>query len=125
MGSDIAQAVSCRLPTAAVRVRDWVRSCGICGGQSDTEAGFLRIARFPLPIRIPPIAPQSSSSIIRGWYNRPNSGLSTKWTQSHLMRKENLNNVWEDCYIDTKSLNLIELELTFLYRRKVFGKVCL
>jgi hypothetical protein len=24
-----------------------------------------------------------SSSIIRGWYNRPVSGLRTKWTQSH------------------------------------------
>jgi hypothetical protein len=27
--------------------------------------------RFPLPIFIPPIAPQSSSPIIWGWYNRP------------------------------------------------------
>jgi hypothetical protein len=31
------------------------------------------------------VAPNTpySSSIIRGWYNRPNSGRSTKWTQSH------------------------------------------
>jgi hypothetical protein len=28
----IAHAVSRRLPTAAARVRAWVRSCGICGG---------------------------------------------------------------------------------------------
>jgi hypothetical protein len=32
---------------------------------------FLRVLRFPLPIFIPPIAPQSSSSIIWGFYNRP------------------------------------------------------
>jgi hypothetical protein len=84
----IAQAVSRRLPTAAARVRARVRSCGSCGGQSGTGAGFLRVLRFPLPIRIPPIAPQSSSSIIRGGYNRPNSGRSTKWTQFHPMRKK-------------------------------------
>jgi hypothetical protein len=46
-------------------------SSGICGGQSGTGAGFLRVLRFPLPIFIPPIAPQSPSSIIWGWYNRP------------------------------------------------------
>jgi hypothetical protein len=46
-------------------------SSGICGGQSGAEAGFLRVLRFPLPIFIPPIAPQSPSPIIWGWYNRP------------------------------------------------------
>jgi hypothetical protein len=56
----VAQAVSRRLPTAAARVRAWVRSCGFCGGQSGTGAGFLRVLRFTLPIHIPPIAPQSS-----------------------------------------------------------------
>jgi hypothetical protein len=66
----IAQAVSRRLPTAVARVRAWVRSCGICGGQSGTGAGFLQVLQFPLPILIPPTAPHSSS-IIRGWYNRP------------------------------------------------------
>jgi hypothetical protein len=55
----IAQAVSHRLPTAAVRVR----LCGICGGHSGTNAGFLRVLRFPLS-SIPPIAPHSSSIII-------------------------------------------------------------
>jgi hypothetical protein len=34
-------------------------------------AGFLRVLRFPLPIFSPPVAPQSPSSIIWGWYNRP------------------------------------------------------
>jgi hypothetical protein len=67
----IAQAVSRWLPTAAARVREKVRSCGICAGQSGTGADFLRVLRFPLPIFIPPIAPQSPSSIIWGWYSRP------------------------------------------------------
>jgi hypothetical protein len=86
-GRVIAQAVSRRLPTAVARARARIRLCGICGGQSGTGAGFLRVLRFPLPIVIPPIAPQSSSSITWGWYNRTNSGRSTKWTQSDLMRK--------------------------------------
>jgi hypothetical protein len=61
----MAQAVSHRLPTAAARVRAQVRSCGICGRQSDAEAGSLRVLRFPLPILIPSTVPHSSSSIIR------------------------------------------------------------
>jgi hypothetical protein len=70
-GRAIAQAVSRWLPTAAARVRSWLWSSGICGGQSDAGAGFLRVLRFPLPIFTPPIAPQSPSPIIWGWYNRP------------------------------------------------------
>jgi hypothetical protein len=56
-GRAVAQAFSCWLPTAAA----WVRvraACGVCGGQSGTEAGFLRVLRFPLPI-IPPISTSS------------------------------------------------------------------
>jgi hypothetical protein len=87
IGRAIAQTVSRRLPTVVAQVRARVRSCGICGGQSGSGAGFPKVLRFPLPICIPPIAPQSSS-IIWGWYNRPNSGRSTKWTQSHPMRKK-------------------------------------
>jgi hypothetical protein len=52
----IAQTISRRLPTAAVRDRAQVRSCEICGGQSATGAGFLRVLLFPLPI-IPSILP--------------------------------------------------------------------
>jgi hypothetical protein len=70
-GRAIAQAVSRWLPTAAARVRSRVWSSGICGGQSGAGAGFLRVLRFPLPVFIPPIAPQSPSPIIWGWYNRP------------------------------------------------------
>jgi hypothetical protein len=71
LGRAIAQAVSRLLPTAAVRVRSRVWSSGIYGGQSVAGAGFLRVLRVPLPIFIPPIAPQSPSPIIWGWYNRP------------------------------------------------------
>jgi hypothetical protein len=65
-GRAVAQAVSRWLATAAARVRARVWSCEICGG-----AGFLRLLRFPLPIFIPPIAPQSPSYIIWSLYNRP------------------------------------------------------
>jgi hypothetical protein len=44
---------------------------GFVVDKSGPGAGFLRELRFPLPIFIPPIAPQSPSSIIWGWYNRP------------------------------------------------------
>jgi hypothetical protein len=67
----ISQAVSRWLPTAEDEVRARIRSCGIFGGQSDTGGGFLRVLRFRLPIFIPPIAPQSPSSVIWGWYKRP------------------------------------------------------
>jgi hypothetical protein len=30
-----------------------------CGEQSGAGAGFLRVLRFPLPIFIPPVSPQS------------------------------------------------------------------
>jgi hypothetical protein len=82
VGRAIVQEVSRQLPIAAARVRAQVRSWGICGVQSGTGAGFLRVLRFPLSILIPPTAPHSSS-IVRGWYNRPVSGRRTKWTQSH------------------------------------------
>jgi hypothetical protein len=70
-GHDIAQAVIRRFPTAATRVRARVWSCGICGEQSGTGAGFLRVLWFPVPIRIPSIAPVIIIIIIWGWYNRP------------------------------------------------------
>jgi hypothetical protein len=75
------QTVSHWLPTLAAWVRAQAKSCGICDGQSGTGAGFLRVLQFPLPILIPSTAPYSS--IIRGWYNMPNSGPHTKLTQSH------------------------------------------
>jgi hypothetical protein len=66
-----AQAVTRWLPTSTARVlaRVWAR--GICGRKGGAGAGFLRVIRFPLPVFIPAIAPQSPSSLIWGWYNRP------------------------------------------------------
>jgi hypothetical protein len=78
----VGQAISRRLPTAETRARSWVRSCGICGEQRGAEAGFLLVFRFSLPL-IPLLAPHLSSSIIRGWYNRPKSDRRTNWTRSH------------------------------------------
>jgi hypothetical protein len=72
-GRAIAQAVSRRLPTAATLVRAQVRSWVFVVDKVALGEGFLRLLRFPLPILIPPTAPHSSS-IIRGWYNRPVSG---------------------------------------------------
>jgi hypothetical protein len=82
IGRAIPQAVSRWLPTAEARVRSRVWSSGICGGQSGPGAGFLRVLRFPLPIFIPPIAQQSPSPIIWGWYNRPELA-AVQGTQSH------------------------------------------
>jgi hypothetical protein len=92
LGRAIAQTVSRRLSTAATRVRDRVWSYGIYGGESGTGTGFLRVLRFRLSIFIPPIAPQSPSSIVWGWYNRPVIGCSTIWTQSRRTKKNKKNN---------------------------------
>jgi hypothetical protein len=69
-----------------------VKSCGICDGQNGSGADFLRVHRFPLPILIPPTSPHLS--IIRGWYNRPNSDRRTKWAQSHPTPRNNKKKSW-------------------------------
>jgi hypothetical protein len=56
-GHAVAQAISRWLPTVAARVCARA-ACGVCGGQSSTGAGFLRVLRLPLPV-IPPISPSS------------------------------------------------------------------
>jgi hypothetical protein len=62
-GHAVAQVVIRQLPTSAVRVRPQVKLFEICGGQRSTEAGFLRMLRFPCRSFIP----QSSPCIVRGW----------------------------------------------------------
>jgi hypothetical protein len=58
VGRAIAQTFSRWFATAAVRIRSRVCSYG---GQIGSGLDFLRILRFPLPIFIPLIAPQSPS----------------------------------------------------------------
>jgi hypothetical protein len=43
---------SCWLATTVASVQSHVRTCWICGGQSDTGAGFLQVTWFPLSILI-------------------------------------------------------------------------
>jgi hypothetical protein len=68
-----ALAVSRWLPIAAGPCsKPGSSHVGICGGHKVAlGVGFPQVLRFPLPIFIPPIYPQSPSPIIRGWYNRP------------------------------------------------------
>jgi hypothetical protein len=56
---------------------------GFAVDKTGAMVSILLVLLFPLPVLIPPTVPHSSF-IIRGWYNRPNSGRRTKWTQSHL-----------------------------------------
>jgi hypothetical protein len=93
-GRAVAQAISRRLLIAMARFRAQVRSYATYGGASGTEADLFRVFRFPLPL-LPPNALNASSSIIRGWYNRPKSDRSANWNQSHTIpirvwRKVNL-----------------------------------
>jgi hypothetical protein len=61
--------VSCRLPTAAVRVRDRVKSSGICGRR--WHWGWC--ASISLPIIH---STDCSTSVIQGWYRMQINGLS-------------------------------------------------
>jgi hypothetical protein len=56
-GRPIAQAVSRRLPTAAVRVQTRVGKWDFVMDKSGAGVGFLRELRFPLPIYIPSCSP--------------------------------------------------------------------
>jgi hypothetical protein len=94
LGRAIAQAVSRWLPTAAAWVRTRVWSCEICGGQSGAGAGFIRVLRLPLPIFIPPIAPQWPSSIIWGLYNRPEVAAVPSGLSPTPLRKKTVARFW-------------------------------
>jgi hypothetical protein len=77
----ITETVNRHFPIVAIRVRGRFNTWRIYGEQSGTWTGFLPILRFPLPITSPTAL--HTSSIIRGWHNRQNSGRRTKWSQSH------------------------------------------
>jgi hypothetical protein len=82
VGHAIVHAVSHRLPTAPTSVRSQVKSCGTCGGQSGTGAGFFWVLLFLLPILI--LTAPHSLSIIRCRYNRLSRSRRAKWTQPFL-----------------------------------------
>jgi hypothetical protein len=68
----IAQAVSAGFPTRRPVFQPGSSHVAVFFfWQNIDGAGFLRVLRFPLPIFIPQIAPQSPSSHILGWYNKP------------------------------------------------------
>jgi hypothetical protein len=60
-----------------------LRDVGFVVDKAAFGAGLLLVFRFPLPL-MSPAAPHSSSSIIRGWYSRPNSGrrATSSWPES-------------------------------------------
>jgi hypothetical protein len=53
---DTGQAVSPQFPTAVVRFDSESGFVGLCGGESLTEAGFIRILPFRWPINFSPNA---------------------------------------------------------------------
>jgi hypothetical protein len=87
VGRAIAQEVSHRLCTAAARIQGRVRSCGICGGQSGTGAGFLRVLRFPLELALHRLLHNHRHLSSGAGTIRQPVARSAKWTQSHPMRK--------------------------------------
>jgi hypothetical protein len=98
VGHQLPQLRPCRssswLPTVAARVS--VRAArGVCGGQSSTEAGFLRVLRCPLPI-ITPISLTSYSPgagtiglLVAAVPSGPN------WTQPTNIPIKKLSQLWQ------------------------------
>jgi hypothetical protein len=75
-----SSGINRRISMLATWVRSQLKSCGNCGGHSETGAGFLQILRVLLPILIQPNSPYSS--IIQLECNRHVSGRCTEWIPS-------------------------------------------
>jgi hypothetical protein len=88
-----------------VRVRARVRSCGICGGQSDTGAGFLRVLRFPLPL-IPSTAAHSVI-IHQPWRVQYDKEWLMHQVDSASFQPWNLKNLVHDRACNTHALMLL------------------
>jgi hypothetical protein len=78
-----------------------------CGGLSVTGVGFIRVLRFPVPIFIPQTAPQSPSSIIWGWYNRPVVPTVPSGFKTHRTKKKKKSNVT----VKKQTCNYVEFEV--------------
>jgi hypothetical protein len=85
-GRAVAQAVSRRLPTAAVRVRAQVKSRGICGGQSGMRQLCSEYSYFFCQLSFHRLL-HTHQLIIWGWYNRPNSGRRTPHQETNIQSK--------------------------------------
>jgi hypothetical protein len=78
-GRAIAQAVSRRLSLLRPGFEPRSGRVGLLVDEVALGQVFFEYFGFLMPILIPPTAPHSSS-IVRGWYNRPVSDRRTKWT---------------------------------------------
>jgi hypothetical protein len=84
----MAQVVTCRILTTETWVRDRASPCGICSGQSDTEAGFSPSSLFSPDNIIPPwlslpilLSPGDENRLVGG------SGSETVSPHRHEQRK--------------------------------------
>jgi hypothetical protein len=73
----LKQSLTYYIPTAAVRVRSQVGSCGICGRESGNAAGCL------MSTSVCPGNSHSTDYSTLIYHPGPTSGHRTKWTQSH------------------------------------------
>jgi hypothetical protein len=87
-GRAVAEAIGRWFPTVAALGSNPGLVMWICGGQSGAGTGFLRVLRFLLSIFIRRISPQSSSPIIRGWYNRPVVAAVPKSPTAQIKKKK-------------------------------------
>jgi hypothetical protein len=90
----------------------------ICGGQSGTGAGYLRVLQFPCPSFTPLIA-RSAVVVTQGWYNGLIYGLSASGLDSTLGKERGgdhySRNHYEDCAQRPVSVPLLSHLTLFSY----------